>query len=157
MLRAPIWITSAISTTSATSRIHQLGHERQPGLVARLGEDVQRLDAEPLERVRRRAGLERAAAEHRHPLGVDDARRLERLLTRLDRARPGDEAEVVVAEPPPARLDHGRVAAELTRDELVRLQDRQHLLDAWEALERQRREQLALADRADHGRIAARG
>ena len=115
---------------------------------------MQRLDAEPLERVRRRARLERAAAEHRHALGVDDARRLERLLARLDRARPGDEAEVVVAEPAPARLDHGRVAAELARDELVRLQDRQHLLDAGEALERQRREQLALADRADHGRIA---
>ena len=41
------------------------------------------------------------------------------------------------------------------RDELVRLQDRQHLLDAGVALERQRREQLALADRADHGRLAA--
>jgi hypothetical protein len=86
---------------------------------------------------------------------VDDTCGLQRLLARLDGARPGDEAEVLVAEPPPARLDHGRVAAELAGDELVRLQDRQHLLDAREALERQRGEQLALPDRADHGRVAA--
>ena len=32
--------------------------------------------------------------------------------------------------------------------------DRQHLLDAGVALERQRREQLALADRPDHRRVA---
>ena len=55
----------------------------------------------------------------------------------------------------PRDLDHGRIGRELARDELVRLEDRQHLLDAGEALERQRREQLALADRADHGRLAA--
>ena len=42
------------------------------------------------------------------------------------------------------------------RDELVRLEDRQHLLDAGEPFERQSREQLAVADRADHGRLAAR-
>jgi hypothetical protein len=48
------------------------------------------------------------------------------------------------------------VRRELARDELVRLQDRQHLLDPGEALERQRRQRLALADRTDHRRLAAR-
>ena len=67
---------------------------------------------------------------------------------------PGDEAEGRVADPPAVDLDHGRVGRELARDELVGLEDRQHLLDARIALERQRREQLALADRADHGRLA---
>ena len=156
MLRAPIWITSAASTTCLdVARIHELGDERQAGLGARLHEDLERLVAEPLERVRRGARLEGAAAEHRHALGGDGARRLERLLPRLDGARAGDEAEVAVADPPAAHLDHGRIGRQLARDELVRLEDRQHLLDAGEALERQRREQLALADRADHGRLAA--
>ena len=89
------------------------------------------------------------------PCGGDGARGLEGLLARLDAARPGDEAEVAVADPAPAGLDHGRIGRELARDELVRLEDRQHLLDAGVALERQRREQLALADGADHGRLAA--
>src|SRR5207253_7597356 len=50
--------------------------------------------------------------------------------------------------------DLRRVGRELARDELVRLEDRQHLLDTRVALERQRREQLPLADRADHRRLA---
>ena len=56
---------------------------------------------------------------------------------------------------PPVDVDHRKVGRDLARDELVRLQDRQHLLDAGEALERERREQLALADRPDHGCVAA--
>ena len=51
-------------------------------------------------------------------------------------------------------VDHGRVGRNLARDELVRLEDRQHLLDARVALERQQRELLPVADRADHGRLA---
>src|SRR5437879_2607791 len=103
--------------------------------------------AEPLEGVGRGAWLERAAAEHRHALGRDYTRRLERLLTGLDRARARDEAEVAVADAAAANLDHRGIRRELAAHELVRLQDRQHLLDARVALERQRREQLALADR----------
>src|SRR5581483_1836014 len=137
------------------ARIHELGDERQTGLVAGLLENLERLLAEPLEGVGRRARLEGAAAEHRHALGGDRARRLERLLARLHRARACDEAEVAVADPAAAHLDHRRVRGELAGDELVRLEDRQDLLDAGEALERQRREQLPLADRADHGRLPA--
>ena len=150
MLRAPIWITSATSTTASTcARVHQLGHERQPGLLARLDEDLERHVAEALERVRRGARLERAAAQHRHACGGDRARGLERLLARLDRARAGDEAEVAVADAAAAHLDHGRVGRELARDELVRLEDRQHLLDA-------RRSPRAAAPRAARARRSRR-
>ena len=135
-------------------RVHQLGHDRQPGLFARLAQDHERLLAEPLERVRRGPRLERAAAQPRRAGLVDRARRLERLLAVLDRARPRDQAEELVPDLPAVDVDHRRVGRDLTRDELVRLQDRQHLLDAGIALERQRRQQLALADRADHGRLA---
>ena len=138
------------------ARIHQLGHERQSCLVACLLEVLERDLAEALERVGRGTRLERTAAEHRDALGRDAARRLERLLAGLDGARPGDEAEVAVADAAVAHLDHGRVGRELAGHELVRLQDREHLLDSGEALERQRGEQLTLADRADHRGLAAR-
>ena len=156
MLRAPIWMTSVdLDHELDVARVHQLGDEGQAGLLARLLEDLERFLAEALEGVRRGARLEGAPAEHRHALLRDGARRLHRLLARLDRARAGDEAEVPVADPPAADVDHRRVGRELTRDELVRLEDRQHLLDAGIALERQRRQQLAVADRSDHGRLAA--
>src|SRR5438094_10474933 len=77
-------------------------------------------------------------------------------LFRSDAAGSGDQTEVAVADAAPAGLDHRRVGRQLARDELVRLEDRQHLLDAGVAFERQRREQLSLADRADHGRLAPR-
>src|SRR5205085_6409984 len=95
------------------ARIHQLGDERQPGLVASLLEDLERLVAEPLECIRRGAGLEGAAAHHRHALGGYGARSLERLLTRLDRAGAGDEAEVAVPDATAAHLDNGRIRRKL--------------------------------------------
>src|SRR2546430_802427 len=137
-------------------RIHQLGDERQTRLLARLLEDLERLLAESLERVRRGARLEGTAAEHRHSCGRDAACGLHRLGARLHGARAGDETEVPVADATAAGLDHGRVRRELSRAELVRLEDPQHLLDARIALERQCGEQLALADRADHRRLAPR-
>ena len=65
------------------ARIHQLGDERQPGLLARLLEDLERLLAEPLERVRRGARLEGAAAEHRHALGRLTARAVSSVCSRV--------------------------------------------------------------------------
>ena len=46
-------------------RLHHLGDHRQTGLVARLGQVAERLDAQALERVRARARLERATADDR--------------------------------------------------------------------------------------------
>ena len=77
-------------------------------------------EPEALERVRRRARLERAAAQHRRAGRGDGAGRLERLLARLDGARPGDQPEEAVADPAPANLDHRRVGREPARDERVR-------------------------------------
>ena len=82
---------------------------------------------------------------------------VERLLAALDAARPGDQPEVRVADAAPVDLDHGRVGSELARDEPVRLDDRDDLLDAGVALDGQGGEQLAVADRADHRRLAPAG
>ena len=109
MFRAPIWITSATSATSATSRGSSssvtIGSPVSSLASARIFEPFR---AEPLERVRRRARLEGAAAQERGARGGDGARGLERLLAGLDRARPGDEPEEAVADPPSTDLDDRR-------------------------------------------------
>ena len=84
----------------------------------------------------------------------DGAGGLERLLPVLDRARACDQPESRLADLPSAHVDHRRIGNELAGDELVRLQDRDDLVDARIALERQGREQLTVADHADHGRSA---
>jgi hypothetical protein len=145
MLRAPIWTTS----------IEQLRDDRQTRLLAGFPQHLEGVEPQALEGVRRRARLESAAAEHRRPRLRHCPCRLQRLLAVLDRAGTGDEPEVAVADPPAANLDHSRIGRELARDELVGLQDRQHPFDARVPLEGQPRQPVALADRADHGHLAA--
>ncbi len=138
------------------AHVHQLGDDRQPGLLLRLLQQPQPLDPEALEAVRRGARLVGAAAQHRRAVLGDHARRLQRLLAALDRARAGDQAEVVAADPPAVDLDHGPLALlELRRGELVRLQDRDQVVDPVVALEPERGDPVAVADRPDHGQQLA--
>ena len=93
--------------------VHDLGDDRQPGLRARVGEDLEAGLAEPLEGVRARARLVRAAAQHRGTRVADDARDRERLLACLDRARPGDQGERAAADAAAgAELDDARGAVD---------------------------------------------
>src|SRR5204862_298331 len=69
----------------------------------------------------------------------------------------GVEGEAPAPDRVAVDVDHGVVADKLPRDELVRLEQRHHLLDAGIALEREAGDLLALADRPDHGRLAAVG
>ena len=73
--------------------VDDLGDHRQPGGRADVGEDLERLDAEALEGVRRRARLERAAAQQRGA-GADWAIcAASSVCSRLSTAHgPGDEA-----------------------------------------------------------------
>ena len=73
--------------------IENLADDRQPIFGVRLSEELQGGQAEPLERVRRGARFERAAAQDAGPLALDGLRRLHQLLARLDRARPGNDDE----------------------------------------------------------------
>ena len=141
------------------ARVHQLGDDRQAGLRLGLLEQPQALLAEALERVRRGARLVGAAAEQRGAGGRHGAGGGERLVARLDRARPGDEREVLTADLSSLDVDHRSLAvADLRRGELVRLEDRHDLGDARSTLEAEARHVLAVADRADHGDLlAARG
>ena len=141
------------------ARVHQLGDDRQPGLGLGLGEQAQALLPEALEGVRARARLVGAAAEEARAARGDRARRGHDLVARLDRARPGDEAEVVAADLAPVDLDdRALVRAQLGGGELERLQDRDDLGDAVVALEAEAGDVLAVADGADHRHLLpARG
>ena len=75
-----------------------------------LGEQAQALDAEPLERVRRGARLVGAAAQHVGAGLLDDPPGREQLVARLDRARAGDQAEVVAADLRAADVEDRRFA-----------------------------------------------
>ena len=155
MFRAPIWITSAASSTASTCRGSISSVTTGSPVSSRASRRIASASSpSPWNVYGEVRGLNAPPRSHVAPASFDRARRLERLLAVLDRARPGDQPEELVPDLAAVDVDHRRVGRDLARDQLVRLQDRQHLLDAGVALERQRRQQLALADRADHGRLA---
>ena len=82
----------------------------RPVSALRLGQQLQALQAEALEGVRRGARLVGAAAQHRRAGVAHDAGGLERLLARLDRARPGDQREMLAADLAAADLEDGALA-----------------------------------------------
>jgi len=137
--------------------VQELGDDRQAGLGPRLGEDLQRRNAQALERERRRARLERPAAEHARPGRRHRVGDRERLLARLDRARPGDQAErLLAADLPPVNAEHrGLVVRELVRGELVRARDRHHPVHTRHSLQPELADALRIPDRADRrGQLA---
>ena len=159
MFRAPIWITSATSATSSMSRTSISS--------VTIGRPVSALappraaagpPAEALERVRRGPRLVGAAAEHARPAVGDGPRHLERLRPALDRAGAGDQGEVVAADLAAVHVDDCALAlAELSRGELVRLEDRHQVVDAGGALQAQGGDPVAVADGADDGQELSAG
>src|ERR1035441_9540509 len=107
MLRAPIWITSATSSTGSRSRASITS--------VTIGRPVCAL-AQALEGRGGGAGLGGAAAKHHpprppRPAGVtDDPRGLERLLAALDRARSRDDRKMRAAHLAPADVQHRALA-----------------------------------------------
>jgi hypothetical protein len=157
MLRADLHDVGVLVDDVGVRGVQQLGDDGQAGLGPRLGQDLQAGDAQALERERRGAGLERAAAQHRRAGGLDRVGDLQRLLAGLDRARPGDQRErLPAADAAAADVEHGRlVVAELGGRELVGPGDRHDAVDAAHALQAQLGDALGVADRADRGRQLA--
>ena len=155
MLRAPIWTTSATSSTGSRSRtsISSVTIGRPVSAFASASSRSPSC-AEPLEGVGRGARLVGAAAQQRRAGVAHDARGLEHLLARLDRAGAGDQREVLAADLAPVDLEHGALAvAELRGGELVGLEDRHDPVHPRLALQPEARDAgvlLDVADRADH-------
>ena len=137
MLRAPIWITSATSSTGSRSRASMTSVTiGRPVCGLGLGQQPQALLAQALEGVGRGARLVGAAAEHRGPGGRHRVGGVQRLLARLDGARAGDHREVVAADPAPGDVQHAaRAVGDLAGGQLVGLGDRDHVVDPGRALE----------------------
>ena len=107
-------------------RVHRLDDrhlrdDAQPRALTRLGEVLQSLFLQPLERIGRGARLVRAAADELRPALLDDLRRLEQLRTRLDRARARHHDGRPAADLHPRNVDHARCRVELTAYEFVTL------------------------------------
>ena len=138
--------------------VEQLGDDRQPGLRARLGEDLQRRGAQALERERRRARLERAAAQHRRAAGLAPRARPPSVCSR-DSTVHGPAIRQNVSPPPTCAAadveDVGLVVAELGGGQLVGPRDRHDAIDAGHALEAELAHALGIADRADRRRQLA--
>jgi hypothetical protein len=90
MLRADLDHVGVCGDQRDVVGLQRLGHDRQPGQVARLGQDAQARLAEALEGVGRGARFECAAAQHLAACRLDRQRRHQRLVAALDRAWPGD-------------------------------------------------------------------
>ena len=100
MLRVPICSMSAYSATSVdVVRVDDLGDDRQAGLVAHVGEDLAGpASPSPWKAYGEVRGLKAPPRSSVAPAALAICGGLERLLGRLDRARPGDERERVRAD-----------------------------------------------------------
>ena len=156
MLRAPIWITSAVSSTASTWRgsissvtigrpvssfaSRRISSASKPMPWKEYG-DVRGLKAPPRSQVAPAAATARAVSS---------------VCSRYSTVH---GPAISPNQPSPMRRPSTSITVgsgdDLAADQLVRLENRQHLLDPGIALERQQRELLAVADRADHGRLAA--
>ena len=150
MLRAPTWSTSAHSATVSASRTSSTSvttgrSTESPAARSSLRPSspmpwnayglVRGLYAPPRSIVAPAAAASRATRHH--------------LLLGLDRARAGHHGERSPADRRAPDADDGVFGLELTRHELVGLEDADDFLDAGQALEVERVDDLALADDAD--------
>src|SRR5690606_4265582 len=131
-------------------RLERLGDDREARLLARAGEQLEALDTEPLEGVRRRPRLERAAAQHGGAGRPQPPRDGDDLLLRLDGARPRHQDDVLSADPRAvAQLDDRRLGPPLARDLLVRLRDVDHLEDTGQRFQAAAVHAAIVADQPD--------
>ena len=141
------------------ARVHHLGDDGQSSRRAHLREHTQRFFAKSLKSVRRRARLERAAAQERRAGVAHGGRRHVEHLAALDRTGAGDHGDRRAAERrvpvAAADLHDGAIGRELARRQLVRFQDRRDRLHAGERAKRNLLEQRLVADAADDRAVLA--
>ena len=142
MLRAPIWMTSAYSSTSSSDSLSMASVMiLMPELVANLGHDLQPVFAQALKRVGRSTRLVGASAEELRA-GARDTRSATAIAcSRLSMA----QGPAMMARPGPAnggvrpcKTDDGIVELDVAADQFVGLADADEFLDAGHLFERAR-------------------
>jgi fructoselysine-6-P-deglycase FrlB-like protein len=134
------------------ARVHHLGHHREPRLGSNLGEQTQRLEAEPLEGIRGGARLEGTAADEAPTRTAYPTRGLVQHLSILHRARPGDHRKCLAADQRAAascQSYHAPLRREFSRCQLVRLADRGDRLHPGKVEERDLAEELRVTNAPD--------
>src|SRR5262245_21080946 len=129
--------------------VHHLGDDLEVVGVRRAAEHLQSLLAESLERIRRAARLERAAAQDFCARTLDRGRRGVHLLLRLRGARTGHDDHLVTADPDIVCGDDGVLRSEGAAGTFVRFRNAQHLVDPVENAN-QLGIDLVGADHAEH-------
>ena len=79
--------------------------------------------AQALKRVRRRSRLPNASTKKTRTTLLHSFRDRERLLATLDRARPGDDCQLAVANRRVADANHSFIRSQIERDQFVWLRD----------------------------------
>ena len=157
MLRAPIWITSATSTHVVdVAHVHQLGDDRQAGLLLRLLEQRRPSRRGPGSCTARCAACTRRRAASRRRCRRR-TRATSSVWSRLSTVH-GPAISAKLSPPtlrPSTSITRPLALAELRRGELVRLQDRDQVVHARRPLEARGRDPVAVADRPDHGQQLA--
>src|SRR6266550_3516042 len=98
-------------------------HNLQAELLANGCHNFPAFLAEALERVRRRSRFPNAATKETRTTLLDSFRDGERLVATLDRARPGNDYQLPVANRRVADSNHSLVRSQIECDQLVRLSD----------------------------------
>src|SRR5204863_4089952 len=98
-------------------------HNLEPELLANSRHDLPALIAQPLEHVRRRSRFPNTATKKTRTALLDNFCNGEGLLAALDRARPGDDCQLAVANHRIAGADNRFVGSQIECDQFVRLRD----------------------------------
>src|SRR5437867_208702 len=132
------------------------GHDGEARLVPRESEQLQTALPHTLERIRRAARLERAAAKRRRPELSHLARGGDDLVLGLHRAGSGDDLDLLTAENHAGgEADEGARLLPLARDLLVGLRDVNDLGDAGQRLDARAVDAPVVADESDRRTLTA--
>src|SRR5262249_15290986 len=131
--------------------VHDFGHDRHAKVLSGGPEQPQSVLAQALEAVRAGPGLERAAPEDVRPGPAHPVGDLEEQGLALDRTRSGDHREMAAADLDPLHRENRVFGMELPAGQFERLEDRHHLLDARNRLQRLDLEFGLVSDDPDDG------
>src|SRR5947207_15679367 len=126
-------------------------HNLEPELLANSRHDLPALIAQPLEHVRRRSRFPNTATKKTRTAWLDNFCNGEGLLATLDRARPGDDCQLAVANHRVAGADNCFIGSQIECDQFVRFSDADDFRYTGEIFETSSIDRAFIARDADRG------